>query len=460
MTLLDSTTTATASSSSPASAASDRRAMKAHLSPEERIQHRAARKAEKMERRAAKIAALQLLSPEEREQRVAARMAMIDQFKSRFAEMTEEQRAAWKTAKAERRAAKFAARGGCDRKSARLAAMTEDERAAWEVKKAAKAQCRAELDLLTPEERVQRKAAWKAEHLSCKSERKAAWKASRLAAMTEEERAAWQVKKAASEERDPGRAELKTLRRDRRVRDLTAEETARLDALRHRESATAADSSDSSASPHRHHHHHHHHGGRHLGPRELRRHQSPTVTSSSSTTTAVVDSPATLAAAVTEGSRWLRQATEDLNAAELLAAGQHYSHASFQAHEVVEKCFKSVLFVTRQPVVATHSLRAYAVQCMEFVPELVTLLQQALTDGTLKSLSRAYTRSRYPSNRRAEAGMAPAEMFSADSATCALTLARQVLDIVTRVVHDKKSAVDAIAQVPAESSSSDSDSSA
>lgn len=117
-----------------------------------------------------------------------------------------------------------------------------------------------------------------------------------------------------------------------------------------------------------------------------------------------------------EGARWLRQAEEDLDAAEKSAAvlGKHYL-ACFLAQQAAEKALKAVFYARGALVVRGHSVAELCTAAEPLDSQLAALRPR------LAKLDRYYIPTRYPNGL---SGGHPFEAFDAADSADAVALAR------------------------------------
>ena len=122
-----------------------------------------------------------------------------------------------------------------------------------------------------------------------------------------------------------------------------------------------------------------------------------------------------------EAARWLAQAEYDLRAAQTNADNELYAYACFIAQQAAEKALKAFLYGQGERHVVGHSVGELCRRAAKGNPAF----GKAAT--RLGRLDRYYIPTRYPNGL--PSGI-PAEVFYADDAVLALTLARETLDLV------------------------------
>lgn len=120
-----------------------------------------------------------------------------------------------------------------------------------------------------------------------------------------------------------------------------------------------------------------------------------------------------------EGLRWLRQAEEDLDAAEKSAQilGKHYL-ACFLAQQAAEKALKAVFYARGAVSVRGNSVAELCTSAASFDPEL------AAQRSRLAKLDRYYIPTRYPNGL---SGGHPFEAFDARDSEDAVLLGREAI---------------------------------
>lgn len=128
------------------------------------------------------------------------------------------------------------------------------------------------------------------------------------------------------------------------------------------------------------------------------------------------------------GDRWIRQASDDLAAAEALAAAGQYAQACFWAQQVAEKALKSYWIV--------HDLEAWGHSVTRLIDDLpVDRAREefaSLRDAALY-LDKLYIPTRYPD---AIAELTPSEAYTRREAETAIDHARSFLDQVQRLLGE------------------------
>lgn len=124
-----------------------------------------------------------------------------------------------------------------------------------------------------------------------------------------------------------------------------------------------------------------------------------------------------------EARRWLAQAENDLAFAELAARERFFAQACFNAQQAAEKALKAFLYGQGAEHVYGHSVAELLAESGKLDSEFTPL------GGRAAPLDQYYVATRYPNSLP---GGIPAQVFGADDATRALTMAREVLAAVTR----------------------------
>lgn len=119
-----------------------------------------------------------------------------------------------------------------------------------------------------------------------------------------------------------------------------------------------------------------------------------------------------------EGRRWLDQAIDDLETAELLVEHHRNPVACFMAQQCAEKALKALLYADGADAVLGHSVAAL---CREVVRRHPELAPQCATWATL---DQHYIPSRYPD---ALPGGTPADIYTDDQARAAVAIAAEVV---------------------------------
>lgn len=125
-----------------------------------------------------------------------------------------------------------------------------------------------------------------------------------------------------------------------------------------------------------------------------------------------------------EASRWLRQAEEDLDAAQKSAdiLGKHYL-ACFLAQQAAEKALKAVFYARGAQSVRGHSVAELCTAAEEIDPDLAAMRPR------LAKLDRYYIPTRYPNGL---SGGHPFEAFDVRDSSEAVQLASEALDAARR----------------------------
>ncbi|RME21970.1 MAG: HEPN domain-containing protein [Deltaproteobacteria bacterium] len=121
-----------------------------------------------------------------------------------------------------------------------------------------------------------------------------------------------------------------------------------------------------------------------------------------------------------EGLRWLRQAEEDLDAAEKSASIlKKYYLSCFLAQQAAEKALKAVFYARGALSVRGHSVAELCTAAKDFDPELAAMRPR------LAKLDRYYIPTRYPNGL---SGGHPFEVFDERDAADAVALAGQAIE--------------------------------
>lgn len=125
----------------------------------------------------------------------------------------------------------------------------------------------------------------------------------------------------------------------------------------------------------------------------------------------------------TEGSRWIRAATADLNAAQSLLTDGYFHLCAFHAQQAAEKALKGLLrLVGRVP---------WGHSCFDLLTEVDSLLSSSTVPSTLfdsaQRLDGHYIPSRYPD---AFPTGVPSDYYDKATAQQAIVDARAILDFV------------------------------
>jgi HEPN domain-containing protein len=133
-------------------------------------------------------------------------------------------------------------------------------------------------------------------------------------------------------------------------------------------------------------------------------------------------------AAQHEARRWLRQAEEDLDAAEKAASilEKHYL-ACFLAQQAAEKALKAIFYARGALVVRGHSVAELCTAAEPFDVEIGAARRR------LAKLDRYYIPTRYPNGL---SGGHPFEAFDARDSADAVALARETITLVRARLPD------------------------
>jgi HEPN domain-containing protein len=126
-----------------------------------------------------------------------------------------------------------------------------------------------------------------------------------------------------------------------------------------------------------------------------------------------------------EGRRWLAQAADDLETAELLVRHGRHPVACFLAQQCAEKALKGALYHAGAEVVLGHSVAAL---CRDLASAHPTLASRC---GTWATLDQHYIPSRYPD---ALPGGTPADVYTDVQARAAVDLAAEVVAAVGALI--------------------------
>jgi len=124
-----------------------------------------------------------------------------------------------------------------------------------------------------------------------------------------------------------------------------------------------------------------------------------------------------------EAERWMRQAEEDLDVANLLAKNRRYNVACFMAQQAAEKALKAFLYGHGIEEVWGHSIAELAYDAEKFDKDFGKLRT------TIATLDKYYIPTRYPESLP---GGIPAEAFDAVDAERAIELAKQTINFVKK----------------------------
>ncbi|HLE96898.1 MAG TPA: HEPN domain-containing protein [Candidatus Thermoplasmatota archaeon] len=125
--------------------------------------------------------------------------------------------------------------------------------------------------------------------------------------------------------------------------------------------------------------------------------------------------------AASNATRWLAQATRDLDDALFAAQGKRWSLACFLAQQAAEKAVKAFLYGRGRELVLGHSVDELLLEAASFDKAF----EPMRPDGS--KLDRMYVPTRYPD---ALPGGLPFEAFHEDDAATALAAARRIIDAV------------------------------
>ncbi len=132
---------------------------------------------------------------------------------------------------------------------------------------------------------------------------------------------------------------------------------------------------------------------------------------------------------LSEGTRWLAQAKEDLFWAEHLANHGGYHLACFLAQQVTEMALKAYLFAQGEEVVLGHSVERLGQQAADYHPEFQTKVK------TWSILDSYYIPTRYPNGL--PDGI-PAHVFTEKAAQDAVAIARQAVEFVDGLLSNSE----------------------
>jgi HEPN domain-containing protein len=124
-----------------------------------------------------------------------------------------------------------------------------------------------------------------------------------------------------------------------------------------------------------------------------------------------------------EGRRWLVQAENDLQFAELASREGFFAQACFNSQQAAEKALKAFLYARGAEQVMGHSVADLAAECGRLEPEFAGLKARAAP------LDQFYLSTRYPNSLP---GGIPAEAYGSSDAERALDMAREVIEAVKR----------------------------
>lgn len=130
-----------------------------------------------------------------------------------------------------------------------------------------------------------------------------------------------------------------------------------------------------------------------------------------------------------EANRWLRQAKNDLAAAETLRDGAFYAQACFMSQQAAEKALKALHYLGGERHVLGHSAVNLLAGLVERYPELSSL------NGAASRLDLYYVTSRYPNSLP---GGAPFEVYGREQAEEAVTFAGSIIGVVTRLISQEE----------------------
>ncbi|MDA1349918.1 MAG: HEPN domain-containing protein [Chloroflexi bacterium] len=126
-----------------------------------------------------------------------------------------------------------------------------------------------------------------------------------------------------------------------------------------------------------------------------------------------------------EADRWLRQARNDLDFAQVALREGFFAQACFFSHQIAEKALKALAYHRGDRIVFGHSLSELMVRLSESYPQLSKLGSLA---GTLDQY---YVPTRYPD---ALPGSAPFEVYGHVQAEEAVKGAEKVVAIAAGVI--------------------------
>jgi HEPN domain-containing protein len=122
-----------------------------------------------------------------------------------------------------------------------------------------------------------------------------------------------------------------------------------------------------------------------------------------------------------EGSRWLRQAEQDLSSAEILRKGQRYDTACFMAQQAAEKTLKAFLYARGEEVVLGHSVAKLCDWAGRYDAAFRKLKKK------IKELDTFYVGARYPNGL---VDNIPAEFYDEGDAERAVAMAKEAIGLV------------------------------
>ena len=128
-----------------------------------------------------------------------------------------------------------------------------------------------------------------------------------------------------------------------------------------------------------------------------------------------------------EGSRWLKQAEHDLEAARYNRQGGFHAVACFYAPQAAEKALKAFLFAQGELVVIGHSVAELCQGCAGHEERFRELT------GRIGKLDRFYIPTRYPDGLP---GGVPAEVYGEEDASEAIALASETVEVVRGLLKD------------------------
>ena len=123
-----------------------------------------------------------------------------------------------------------------------------------------------------------------------------------------------------------------------------------------------------------------------------------------------------------EFKRWFAQAKRDLDAAEASKQANAFEWSCFQSQQAAEKALKAFLYVQGERIVAGHSIFKLLERCASYEASFNEL-------ALVKRLDEVYITSRYPNSL--DEGI-PGEFYTAEDAEECLSLAKRVLEFVSR----------------------------
>lgn len=127
-----------------------------------------------------------------------------------------------------------------------------------------------------------------------------------------------------------------------------------------------------------------------------------------------------------EAERWLAQAREDLQSAEILRAGGRFYLVCFLSQQIAEKALKAFLYAQGRDVVFGHSVAKLCDTCSAYNARFQHVKKE------IKNLDQYYIEARYP-NGLPEG--VPAEFFNEDDAAWALNMAQRALEVVGELIR-------------------------